>query len=115
MKDYNPVLMMLNMPCQYIELDRDNSKNFSTEVLVGHFAFYDEDGYGYVWSGGGTSYTRATSFISAASSIKEYADAQLKIGGLIKCRYVFPMTENVHEYIKHKQVLGLVNSKKTPV
>ena len=45
MKDYNPVSMMLNMPCQYIVLDEDKS---NTEVLVGHFAFYDNEGYGYV-------------------------------------------------------------------
>lgn len=59
MKDYNPVSMMLNMPCQYIVLDEDKS---NTEVLVGHFAFYDNEGYGYVWSTGGTSYTRASNF-----------------------------------------------------
>lgn len=107
MKDYNPVLMMLNMPCQYIELDRDNSKNFSTEVLVGHFAFYDEEGYGYVWSGGGTSYTRATNFTNA-SSLGEYINPQLNVGAVVKCNHVFPLSTNVHEYHKHKDLVALI-------
>lgn len=107
MKDYNPVSMMLNMPCQYIELGADNSKNFNTEVLVGHFAFYDEEGYGYVWSGGGTSYTRATNF-TIASSLGEYINSRLNVGAVVKCKHVFPLSTNVHEYHKHKGLVALI-------
>lgn len=107
MKDYNPVSMMLNMPCQYIEVDTDKSKDFSTEVLVGHFAFYDEDGYGYVWSNGGTSYTRATNFTSS-STLEEYIKSQLTVGAIVKCKHVFPLSTNVHEYYKHKNLVALI-------
>lgn len=104
MKDYNPVSMMLNMPCQYIVLDEDKS---NTEVLVGHFAFYDNEGYGYVWSTGGTSYTRASNFDNATNT-DEYITSQLKYGTVVKCKYVFPLCANVHENHKHQEVVNLL-------
>lgn len=107
MKDYNPVSMVLNMPCQYIQLDEDKSNSNTAEVLVGHFAFYDEEGYGYVWGVGGTSYTRACSFENTLT-IKEYIDSQMKYGTVVKCAYVFPLSSNVYEYHRHQQLVNLL-------
>jgi len=108
MKDYNPVSMMLNMPCQYIVLDSDKDSSY-TEVLLGHFAFYDEEGYGYVWVAGGTSYTRATSFADV-NTLEEYISSQLKYGVVIKCKHVFPVSTCVHEYHKHQQLTDLIKN-----
>lgn len=69
MKQYNPLKMYLNMPVEYI------AEVHGDVILSGHFAFYDEDGYPYVFDTGGTSYTRT----------KEQ---------VIKCKMVSAMTDN---------------------
>jgi len=58
------------MPVMYSEADSSGDK-----LLNGHFASYDVDGNAYVWSEGGTSYTRS-----------------IKFKQIVKCKYCFPMT-----------------------
>lgn len=68
MQKFNAVTLVLNMPVKYITIDQDDNV-----ALEGHFAFYDEAGYPYVFSEGGTSYTRTLS-------------------QTIKCKHVMVMT-----------------------
>lgn len=68
MKHYNPTELMLNMPVMYNEADSGD-----IVLISGHFASYDVEGNAYVWTEGGTSYTR---------SVKQ----------VVKCGHCFPMT-----------------------
>lgn len=82
-KHYTPTTLKLNVPVSYVA-ESDNNK----EVLIGHFAFYDTDGKGYVWEKGGTSYTRSISIDNPLSEFNQ----------TIPCLHVFPvssMTESV--------------------
>ncbi len=51
---YDELILELNDPVEYQELE-----TLSCITMSGHFAGYDEDGYPYVFSEGGTSYTRS--------------------------------------------------------
>lgn len=68
MQKFNAVTLVPNMPVKYITIDQQD--NLAED---GHFAFYDEAGYPYVFEGGGTSYTRGLS-------------------QTIKCKHVMVMT-----------------------
>ena len=70
MQKFNAVTLVPNMPVMYITFDQQDNL-----AVSGHFAFFDEDGYPYVFSEGGTSYTRALSQTT-------------------KCKYVMVMTTN---------------------
>lgn len=70
MQKFNAVTLVPNMPVMYIKHDQEDNL-----AEAGHFAFFDEDGYPYVFEGGGTSYTRG-------------------LCQTIKCKYVMVMTTN---------------------
>ncbi len=103
MKNFNPVSMTLNMPCQYITIDIDSS-----EILTGHFAFFDKDGTPYVWLEGGTSYTRASSF-GNSTNLEEYITNNIKYN-LVKCKDVFPLGNHNNEIYNHNMVQNFINN-----
>ena len=70
MQKFNAVTLVPNMPVMYIRYDQEGNL-----AEPGHFAFFDEDGYPYVFNLGGTSYTRCLSQTT-------------------KCKYVMVMTTN---------------------
>ena len=80
MKHYNPTELMLNMPVMYNEADSDDNV-----LISGHFASYDVEGNAYVWTEGGTSYTR---------SVKQ----------VVKCGHCFPMTTRDEGILRTKLI-----------
>lgn len=52
---YNEIVLELNDPVMYQEYNMESGIN-----NTGHFAGYDSEGYPYVFSEGGTSYTRSS-------------------------------------------------------
>lgn len=78
MRKYNAIKMLFNMPVEYIVAD----DNFS---MTGHFAGYDEEGYGYVFTGGSDSISQVS------TKIKEQ---------VVRCRFIKALTtvdQGVHE------------------
>lgn len=103
MKHYNPVALTLNMPCQYIE-----SADGSSQVLTGHFAFFDSTGTPYVWREGGTSYTRASAFNGIQKTIDHYIENNPD--AVQKCQEVFPLSKHAHSSYKHEEIARLKNT-----
>ena len=94
-KHYTPTTLVLNMPVHYVAED-------GGEILIGHFAYFDEDGAPYVWSSGGTSYTRTNSF-----------DAKLDHANqVIKCSFVAPLSSDTEAVHRTNSVLEKYYSKK---
>ena len=94
MKNYNPVSLYLNMPVEYIAIA--DAETNSKVRYGGHFAFYDYDGYPYVWESGGTSYNRIY-------------DEQTKTKQVVKCELVFPMTDKSQGVIRTNNISQLIN------
>lgn len=59
---YNEIVLELNDPVMYQEYNMESYNE-------GHFAGYDKDGYPYVFSEGGTSYTRSSCQIVKCKNI----------------------------------------------
>ena len=94
-KHYTPTTLVLNMPVHYVEEDGD-------EILVGHFAYFDKDGFPYVWSSGGTSYTRTNSFSGKLDQANQ----------VIKCSFVAPLSSDTEAVRRTNLVLEKYYGKK---
>jgi hypothetical protein len=84
-------ILELNDPVEYQELE-----TLSCILITGHFAGYDKDGYPYVFSEGGTSYTRNPFQI-------------------VKCKKAFPLTNRRDEAVKTDQYIEIMCYEKTNI
>jgi len=109
MKNYNPISLTMDMPCQFIPLDGD-----SRQVLTGHFAFFNGKGEAYVWKDGGTSYTRRASFRNSDGS---HGKPEMSVDGYIesfgenkvtKCSHVFPLATHDEEWNDRMSAFNLI-------
>ena len=81
------------MPIEYIAIeDMDGNKLEDEPLLGGHFAFYDAEGYPYVWEGGGTSYNRVY-------------DEVTKTKQVLKCSLVTPMSDRSKGVYRTNKIL----------
>ena len=87
MQKYNPLRLVINMPVNYIPLN-------TTEIITGHYAFVDEDGYHYVFEEGGTSYTRIKGQVIKCKAVwaldstdqAVFRTEQLTLNNIVNCK-----------------------------
>lgn len=87
----NEIILEINDPVEYQEFE-----TLSCITIAGHFAGYDDKGYPYVFSDGGTSYTRSPFQV-------------------VKCKRAFLLTGRSDAVIKTREYNDILNDNRANI